>query len=49
MDCNTVVLLVPVAALRRWSSAALLLGSRVRIPLGAWLFVSCVYMLCCPV
>jgi hypothetical protein len=29
--------------------AAWLLGSRVRIPLGAWIFVCCVYMLCCPV
>jgi hypothetical protein len=34
--------------LRRRSAAAWLLGSRVRIPLGAWMFVSCVYMLCCP-
>jgi hypothetical protein len=36
-------------SLRRRSTAAWLLGSRVRIPLGAWMFVSCVYMLCCPV
>jgi hypothetical protein len=28
---------------------AWLLGSWVRIPLGAWMFVSCVYMLCFPV
>jgi hypothetical protein len=35
--------------LRRRSVATWLLGSRVRIPLGAWMFVSCVYMLCCPV
>jgi hypothetical protein len=35
--------------LRRRSVAVMLLGSRVRIPLGAWLVVSCVYMLCCPV
>jgi hypothetical protein len=35
--------------LRRRSAAAWLLRSRVRIPLGAWMFVSCVYMLCCPV
>jgi hypothetical protein len=35
--------------LRRKSVAAWLLGSLVRIPLGAWMFVSCVYMLCCPV
>jgi hypothetical protein len=34
--------------LRRRSAAAQLLGSRVRIPVGAWMFVSCVYMLCCP-
>jgi hypothetical protein len=31
------------------SAAAWLLGSRVRIPLRAWMFVSCVSMLCCPV
>jgi hypothetical protein len=36
-------------SLRRRSAAAWLLGSRVRIPLRAWMFVSCVYMLCCPV
>jgi hypothetical protein len=35
--------------LRRRSAAAWLLGSRVRIALGAWIFVCCVYMLCCPV
>jgi hypothetical protein len=33
--------------LKRRSAAAWLLGSRLRIPLGAWTFVSCVYMLCC--
>jgi hypothetical protein len=32
--------------IRRRSSAAWLLGSRVRIPLRAWAFV-CAYMLCC--
>jgi hypothetical protein len=31
------------------SAAAWFLGSRVRIPLGAWMFVSWVYMLCYPV
>jgi hypothetical protein len=35
--------------LKRRSVAARLLGSRVRISLGVWMFVSCVYMLCCPV
>jgi hypothetical protein len=35
--------------LRRRSAAAWLLGSRVQIPLRAWMFVCCVYMLCCPV
>jgi hypothetical protein len=35
--------------LRHRSAAAWLLGSRVRIPLRAGMFVSCVYMLCCPV
>jgi hypothetical protein len=35
--------------LRGRSAAAWLLGSRVRIPLGAWTFVCCVYVLCCPV
>jgi hypothetical protein len=35
--------------LRRRSAAAWLLGSRVRIPLREWMFVSRVYMLCCPV
>jgi hypothetical protein len=34
--------------LMRRSAAAWLLESRVRIPLGAWMFASCVYMLCCP-
>jgi hypothetical protein len=33
--------------LRRRSAAAWLLGSRVRIPFRAWMFVSCVYMLSC--
>jgi hypothetical protein len=33
--------------LKRRSTAAWLLGSRVRIPLRAWMFVSCVSMLCC--
>jgi hypothetical protein len=36
-------------SLRRRYAAAWLLGSQVRIPLEAWMFVSCVYMLCCPV
>jgi hypothetical protein len=35
--------------LRRRSAATWLLGSRVRIPLRAQMFVSCVCMLCCPV
>jgi hypothetical protein len=35
--------------LRARSAAAWLLGSRVRIPLRAWMFVCCVYMLFCPV
>jgi hypothetical protein len=35
--------------LSRRSAATRLLGSRVWISLGAWMFVSCVYMLCCPV
>jgi hypothetical protein len=39
----------PIGSLRRRSAAAWLLGSWVRIPLGAWMLVSCVYMLCCPV
>jgi hypothetical protein len=30
--------------LRRRSAVAWLLGSRVRIPLGAWMFVSCLYV-----
>jgi hypothetical protein len=38
---NVVIMAVPVAEL--------LLGSWVRILLSAWIFVSCVYMLCCPV
>jgi hypothetical protein len=33
----------------RSPAGAWLLGFRVRIPLGAWMFVSCVYMLCFPV
>jgi hypothetical protein len=37
---------IPVAAR---SAAAWLLESRVRIPLRALIFVSCVDMLCCPV
>jgi hypothetical protein len=41
---------IPVAARSKAKSAtACLLGSRVRITLGAWMFVSRVYMLCCPV
>jgi hypothetical protein len=35
--------------LRRRSGAAWLLGSWVRISLEAWMLISCVYMLCCPV
>jgi hypothetical protein len=35
--------------LMRRSAAAWLLGSRVLITLGAWMFVCCVYTLCCPV
>jgi hypothetical protein len=35
--------------LKRRSASAWLLGSQVRIPVGTWMFVSCVYMLCCPV
>jgi hypothetical protein len=35
--------------LRRRSAAAWLLGSRVWIPLGTWMFVSCICMLCCHV
>jgi hypothetical protein len=35
--------------LRSRSAAVWLLGSRVRIPLGEWMFVCCVSMLCCPV
>jgi hypothetical protein len=34
--------------LRRRSAAAWLLGSRIRIPLRAWMFFSRVCMLCCP-
>jgi hypothetical protein len=37
------------SGLRHRSAVARLLGSQVRIPLGAWMSVSCVYMLCCPV
>jgi hypothetical protein len=41
---------IPVAErLRCRSAAAWLLESRVRISLRAWMFVSGVYMLCCPV
>jgi hypothetical protein len=36
-------------SLKHRSAAAWLLRSRVWILLGAWMFVSCVYMLCCPV
>jgi hypothetical protein len=36
----------PLGLMRR-SAAAWLLGSRVRIPLGAWMFLSYVYMLSC--
>jgi hypothetical protein len=32
--------------LRRRCAAAWLLGSRVRIPLRTWMFITCVYMLC---
>jgi hypothetical protein len=35
-------------SLKRRSVAAWLLGSRVRIPLRAWMFVSCVYMCIVP-
>jgi hypothetical protein len=35
--------------LRRMSVAAWFLGSRIRIPLGAWRFFCCIYKLCCPV
>jgi hypothetical protein len=35
--------------LRCRSAAACLLGLRVRIPLKSWMFVSCIYMLYCPV
>jgi hypothetical protein len=35
--------------LRRRSAAAWLLESLVRILLRAWIYVSCVYILCCPV
>jgi hypothetical protein len=34
---------------RRRSAAASLLGLRVRIQLGAWMFISYVHMLCYPV
>jgi len=43
--CCLVEMPIPVAA----RSIAWLLVSRVRIPLRAWIFVCCVYMLCCPV
>jgi hypothetical protein len=33
--------------MRNRSSAVWLLGSWIRIPLGTWMFVSCVYMLSC--
>jgi hypothetical protein len=33
----------------RGSASAWLLESRVRIPLSAWMFVSCAYILYCPV
>jgi hypothetical protein len=33
--------------LRRRSAVAWLLGSRIRIPLEAWMFVCCVYVLSC--
>jgi hypothetical protein len=56
---NADILLIPLWGVHRrsqWprdvrlrSAAAWLLGSRVRIPLGAWMFVSRVSMLCCPV
>jgi hypothetical protein len=36
-------------SLRHRSAAAWLLGSRFPIPLGAWMFVCCVYVLCCSV
>jgi hypothetical protein len=35
--------------LRRRSATAWFLESRVRIQLRSWMFVSCVYMLCCSV
>jgi hypothetical protein len=35
--------------LRRSSAAAWLLWSRVRIPLGVWMFACCVCVLCCHV
>jgi hypothetical protein len=40
--------LITVAARHRFA-AAWLLGSRVQIALGAWMFVCCVYMLYCAV
>jgi hypothetical protein len=46
---NWLVLIYGRRGLRRRSAAAWLLGSRVPIPLRAWMFVSCVSMLCCPV
>jgi hypothetical protein len=41
--------LEPIPVATQSKAAAWLLGSRVRIPLGAWMFVSRVYMLFCPV
>jgi hypothetical protein len=32
-----------------WVLAGWLLGSWVRIPLKAWMFVPCISVLCCPV
>ena len=34
-------------SLRRRSAAAWLFGSRIRIPLNAWMFVSCNFCVCC--
>jgi hypothetical protein len=43
-------MLMPVASsLRCRSSAIYFRGSHAQILLRAWMFVSCVYMLCCPV
>jgi hypothetical protein len=50
LNTTAIDLPIPVAGgLRRRSAAPWLLGSWDRIPLGALMFVSCVYMLCCPV